>query len=78
MRFLEGPEKGKLGAGNCIYFCWENKIPCTGTPHKTTESFVHLDNGISSPSGPCFYNSKIQNIQEGNFNFLHPTDPSYT
>ena len=20
MRFLEGPEKGKLGAGNCIYF----------------------------------------------------------
>ena len=58
MRFLEGPEKDKLGAG-IAYFCWENRIPCTGTFHKTIENFVHLDNGISSLSGPCFYNSKI-------------------
>ena len=41
------------------YFCWENRIPCTGTSHKTFENFVHLDNGISSLSGSCFYNSKI-------------------
>ena len=27
--------------------------------HKTIENFVHLDNGITSLSGPCFYNSKI-------------------
>ena len=41
------------------YFCWENRIPYTGTSHKTIENFVHLDNGISSLSGPCFCNSKI-------------------
>ena len=59
MRFLEGPEKGKLGARNCIFLLGKYRIPCTGTFHKTIENFMHLDNGISSLSGPCCYNSKI-------------------
>ena len=49
MRFLESPEKGKLGARKCM-FLLGNRIPCTETSHKTIESFVHLDKGISSPS----------------------------
>ena len=73
MRFLEGHERAKLGAGNYI-FLLGNGIPCTGTFYKTIENFLHLDNEITSSAGPWIYISKIYNIPEGDFNFLHSND----
>ena len=69
MRFLEGPEKGKLVAGNCIYFCWENKIPCTGTSHKTIEKdpvFIIQRYKIYRKAISTFYMQLIQVVHNIN------------